>query len=77
MHGNLAAWEIFEDTTQQLRIGGMGGVFGFEFSALPLLFSIHSLPEDEWYVTLKKLTVIYSVALKIWNTPPPKQTTSP
>jgi hypothetical protein len=64
---NVVAWEIFEDTTQQLRIGAMGGVFGFDFAALPVLFDLHSVPEEARFITLKKLNAIYAVALKHWN----------
>lgn len=67
MAENQIAWELFEDTTQQLRVGGMGGIFGFEFSALPVLFTIHQIPEEDWFVMFKKLNTVYSIALRIWN----------
>lgn len=69
MAGNVVVWELFEETTSQLRVGGMGGVFGFDYSSLPLILAVYQVPESEWYVTLRKLSAIYAIALPIWNKP--------
>lgn len=74
---NETAWMIFEATTTQLRIAGMGGVLGFDYSSLPFLFATYGVPETEHLILLQKLNAMYQVALKIWNKPKEPTTQKP
>jgi hypothetical protein len=65
--GNETAWEIFIDSASQLRTAGMGSVVGFDYSSLPFLFAVYSVPESETWIMLKKLNVLFGIALKHWN----------
>lgn len=45
----------------------MGSVVGFDYSSLPTFFTAYDIPKYEWWLYLKKLNVVYAVALTIWN----------
>jgi hypothetical protein len=48
-------------------MGGMGGVTGFDYSALPFLFEVHGVDKSEWAEYLDKICVLSEVALKYFN----------
>lgn len=63
-------WDLFSDVASQARMAGLGGVVGFDYAALPFLFHVHQIPETDWWITLRKLQVVFAVALKYWNKKP-------
>lgn len=65
--GNLVEWELFEETATHVRTAGMGGIVGFDYSALPMFLKAYDVPESEWWIVLKKLGLIYSIAVRLWN----------
>ncbi len=64
---NEDVWAIFLELTSQARVGGFGGVFGFEYTALPIVFQLHCVPEEYWHEYYIKLHRTWVVAMKHWN----------
>lgn len=67
MAANSVAWTIFQHLTTQAKVGGMGGVFGFDYSALPVLFTAYSVQECQWANYMEKIHVLSSIGVKHWN----------
>lgn len=61
------AAEIFGVLSTQLKVGGLGGVFGFDYAALPFIFRLFDVPESEWLDTFERLSVLCAEALKVWK----------
>jgi hypothetical protein len=51
----------------QVRVGGMGGFLGFDYSALLVILLAKQIPVAEWDFLIDRLNVIGKVAMKRWN----------
>lgn len=45
----------------------MGGVVGFDISALSFLLKMHQIPESRWQFEFEKVMAYSQVAVKHWN----------
>jgi len=64
---NLLAAELFGVLSTQLKVGGLGGVFGFDYAALPFIFGLFDVPPELHRDTFDRLSIMMSTALKIWQ----------
>ena len=64
---NATAWEVFAKLYGQAKVGGMGGVYGFDYAVLPFLFVTYGVPRSEWWIYLDKIEVVSKVALRHLN----------
>lgn len=67
MEGNEMAWEMFNILSTQLRVGGMGGIFGVELTMFPALCDIKQIPPSEREILLDKILIIIPIAVGFWN----------
>lgn len=70
---NHTVWTIFQHLVTQARVAGMGGVTGFDYSALPVLFAAYDVPTCEWQFYMEKLLELSQIALRYWNTEKSKE----
>lgn len=64
---NAWIWECFLALASQANVGGMGGVVGFNYAALPVIFAAKGIPFALWGYFVEKLEVITPIALRYWN----------
>lgn len=64
---NETAWEIFRHMLTQARVAGMGGVTGFDYSCLSVLFESFEVDLNERPIMLEKLQILGSVAVEMFN----------
>lgn len=64
---NELAAQIFFVLLSQLRVGGMGGVFGVDYASLPFMFKVFEVPEELYSDTFERLQVMVNSAIKIFN----------
>lgn len=65
---NELVWELFnKHIVSQVRAGGMGGFIGFDYTAIEVLLRTYSVPTDEWFIWLDKISVLTKIAHSHWK----------
>lgn len=64
---NWQTLEVFADMLSQWNVGGMGGVIGLRYEALPLVFRMHGIKRERQREIFEGLRVMERAAVQQLN----------
>ena len=64
---NLSAVNTFIAMSTQWRVGGMGGLIGLDYSALPAVMRMKGVPRAEWSDVFDSVRIMEEVAMDTIN----------